>query len=161
MSFTPSMNPWANATKMRLDSLCVHADLAPDPLTGAVMTPIYLSSTYAQKAPGQHKGYEYSRTGNPTRASLETALARLENARYASAFASGLAAEDAVLHLLNPSDEVLASLDLYGGTYRLMKQVWQNYGLRFRFIDTTRVSEIHRSITPRTRMIWIESPSNP
>lgn len=143
------------------ETLCVHAGAGSDPLTGAVMTPIYWTSTYAQKAPGVHKGFEYSRTANPTRQALEKALAQLEKGRFACAFASGLAAEDAVLHLLNPGDEVLVCRDLYGGTYRLMMKVWKRYGLNFKFIDTTKTENTKNSLSAKTKMIWIETPSNP
>ncbi len=144
-----------------MDTLCVHGGVRPDPLTGAVMTPVYLTSTYAQIAPGKHKGYEYSRTANPTRHVLEEALAELEGGHFACAFSSGLAAEDAVLHLLNPGDEVLVCRDLYGGTYRLMKKVWQRYGITFKFIDTTNIQNIKISLSKKTKMVWIETPSNP
>lgn len=146
---------------MKWHTLAVHAGTEPDPLTGAVMTPVYFTSTYAQEAPGRHKGYEYSRTHNPTRTALEMALAQLEGAKYALAFASGLAATDAVLRLLSPGDHVLVSRDLYGGTYRIMRRVFEPWGLQFDFVDTTNVAEVEAAFRPNTRLLWIETPSNP
>lgn len=125
------------------------------------MAPVYFTSTYAQEAPGKHKGYEYSRTKNPTRDRLEQALAALEGAKEAAAFASGLAAEDAVFRLLRPGDHIVVCRDLYGGTFRLMRRVWENYGLKFQFVDTTNTKTALAAITPKTRMLWIETPSNP
>ncbi|MCS7188911.1 MAG: cystathionine gamma-synthase [Bacteroidia bacterium] len=146
---------------MRWHTLAVHAGLGHDPQTGAVMTPVYLTSTYAQKAPGIHKGYEYSRTHNPTRTALEMALAQLEGAKYALAFSSGLAATDAVLRLLSPGDHVIVSRDLYGGTYRIMRKVFEPWGIQFDFVDTTDPSKVEEAFRPNTRMVWIETPSNP
>ncbi|GAA4436501.1 cystathionine gamma-synthase [Ravibacter arvi] len=139
----------------------IHAGSEPDPTTGAVMPPIYQTSTYAQKSPGNHKGYEYSRMRNPTRHALQTALADLENGKWAYCYASGMAAIDAVLKLLRPGDEVLASLDLYGGTFRMMKLIFEPYGIIFKFIDLKTPGLFEKSITPATRMVWMESPSNP
>ncbi|MBI4064183.1 MAG: PLP-dependent transferase [Elusimicrobia bacterium] len=155
------MNSKLKTQNSKLNTLCVHAGAEPDSLTGAVSPPIYLTSTYAQRVPGKHKGYEYSRTKNPTRDRLERALAELEGVGFASAFASGLAAEDAVLRLLNPGDETLVCRDLYGGTFRLMRRVWQNYGLKFHFLDTTQVANVTGRITSKTKLIWVETPSNP
>lgn len=146
---------------MKTKTLCVHADAGPDPLTGAVMTPVYLTSTYAQRIPGEHKGYEYSRTQNPTRKSLETALANLEGGRFACAFASGLAAENSILSLLSPGDRVVGGLDLYGGTFRLMKRVWERYGIRFDFVDTTKPELVEQALSDETALLWLETPSNP
>lgn len=146
---------------MKWHTLAVHAGTEPDPLTGAVMVPVYFTSTYAQEAPGVHKGYEYSRTHNPTRTAVEMALAQLEGAKYGLAFASGLAATDAVLRLLAPGDRVLVSRDLYGGTYRIMRRVFEPWGLRFDFVDTTDPATVEKALRPETRMIWIETPSNP
>lgn len=146
---------------MKWHTLAVHAGTEPDPLTGSVMTPVYFTSTYAQEAPGQHKGYEYSRTHNPTRTALEIAFAQLEGAKYGLAFASGLAATDAVLRLLSPGDHVLVSRDLYGGTYRIMRKVFEPWGLQFDFVDTTNPALIEAAFCPTTRMLWIETPSNP
>ncbi|MCX7605747.1 MAG: cystathionine gamma-synthase [Bacteroidia bacterium] len=146
---------------MKWHTLAVHAGTEPDPLTGAVMVPVYFTSTYAQEAPGVHKGYEYSRTHNPTRTALEMALAQLEGASYALAFASGLAATDAVLRLLSPGDHVLVSRDLYGGTYRIMRRVFEPWGLSFDFVDTTDVAQVESAFRPETRLLWVETPSNP
>lgn len=168
MLSTPSIMLWESISivprrqnSTNSQTLCVHAGAGSDPLTGAVMTPIYWTSTYAQKAPGVHKGFEYSRTSNPTRQSLEIALAQLEKGNFACAFASGLAAEDAVLHLLSPGDEVLVCRDLYGGTYRLMMRVWKRYGLNFKFINTTKIENTKNALNSQTKMVWIETPSNP
>lgn len=146
---------------MKWHTLAVHAGTEPDPLTGAVMTPVYFTSTYAQEAPGQHKGYEYSRTHNPTRTALEMAFAQLEGAKYGLAFASGLAATDAILRLLSPGDHVLVSRDLYGGTYRIMRKVFEPWGLQFDFVDTTNPAQVEAAFRPNTRMLWVETPSNP
>ncbi len=139
----------------------IHAGQPADPQTGAVMTPIYQTSTFAQRSPGQHRGYEYSRTDNPTRTACQACLASLEDARWALAFSSGLAATDAVLHLLNTGDHVLASDDLYGGTFRIFDKVFKRLGLDFSFTDMTDLNATARAFRPNTRMVWIESPSNP
>lgn len=146
---------------MNFETACIHAGQAPDPITGAVMTPVYQTSTYVQDGVGKHRGYEYSRTGNPTRTALEACLATLEGGDYGLAFASGMAATDTVLHLLAPGDHVLAGNDVYGGTYRLFEQVLRAYGLDFSYIDTTDLDQVKNSIQPNTRMIWLETPSNP
>lgn len=146
---------------MNWHTLAVHAGTEPDPLTGAVMVPVYFTSTYAQEAPGVHKGYEYSRTHNPTRTALEVALAQLEGAAYALAFSSGLAASDAVLRLLAPGDHVIASRDLYGGTYRLLRRVFEPWGLQVDFVDTTDPACVEAAFRPTTRLVWVETPSNP
>lgn len=147
---------------MRFESLCIHAGVEPDPLTGAVMTPIYQTSTYVQDGVGKPRGgYEYSRTKNPTRAALEAALAALEGAAHGLAFASGMAAIDTVLRLLDPGDHVLAGNDVYGGTYRLFDKVLRRYGLTFTFVDTTDPKRVRAALQPNTRMIWLETPSNP
>jgi cystathionine beta-lyase len=125
------------------------------------MTPIYQTSTYAQKSPGDHKGFEYSRTGNPTRLALENAFASIENAKYGLAFASGLAAIDAVVKLLKPGDEVIATNDLYGGTYRLFTKVFSQYGVVFHFVDLSEASILSQMINERTKLIWVETPTNP
>ena len=139
----------------------VHAGQPPDPATGAIMTPVYLTSTYAQEAPGQTKGYDYSRTSNPTRAALEANLAALEGGRFGLAFASGLAAENTILHLLSAGDHVVAARDLYGGSYRLLTTVWRQLGVEVSFVDTFRLEEIEPALRPNTRQLWIETPSNP
>jgi cystathionine gamma-lyase len=142
-------------------TLAIHAGQDPDPATGAVITPIYATSTYHQEAPGQHKGYEYSRSGNPTRAALETCLAALEGGERGLAFASGLAATAAVLSLLKPGDEVAAAADLYGGTYRLLERVFRPWGLVARYTDDASPAGFAKIITPKTRLVWIETPTNP
>jgi cystathionine gamma-lyase len=146
---------------MKFGTKVIHAGLQPDPLTGAVMTPIYQTSTYAQEAPGVHKGYEYARTQNPTRHALERNLAALENGHDAICFSSGLAAMDAVLRLLNPGDEVVASNDLYGGSYRLLTKVYERYGIKSHFVDMNDLKKTEAAINKNTRLIWIETPTNP
>lgn len=139
----------------------IHAGLEPDPGTGAVMTPIYQTSTYAQEAPGKHKGYEYSRTHNPTRKALEANLAAIEGGKYGLAFASGLAAIDTLLKTLHPGDEIISTNDLYGGTYRLFVRVYEKFGLRFHFVPMQQLSSIEEKINDKTRLIWVETPTNP
>lgn len=146
---------------MRFATQAIHAGLEPDPATGAIMTPVYLTSTYVQAAPGQHLGYDYSRSSHPTRAALERNLAALEQGRHGLAFASGLAAETTVLQLLKPGDHVVCCQDLYGGTYRLMTRVFQRFNIGTTFVDATRVETIRGAMTPETRLVWLESPSNP
>ena len=147
--------------KHRLETLAVHAGQEPDPRTGAVMTPIVLSSTFAQAGPGRHKGYEYSRSGNPTRDALEGCYAALEGGRHGFAFASGLAASDAVLHLLQAGDHVLASDDVYGGTFRILDKVHGRHGIGFDQVDMTDLAAVERAFRPTTKLVWIESPTNP
>ncbi len=139
----------------------VHAGVKPDPATGAIMTPIYQTTTYVQRSPGHNLGYEYSRTQNPTRSALQESIAALENAKYGLCFGSGMAAIDAVIKLLSPGDEVIAGDDLYGGTYRIFTQVFAKYGIKFNFISLEDVSNIEKHITPNTKLIWIETPTNP
>jgi len=139
----------------------IHAGQDPDPATGAVIVPIYQTSTYAQAKVGRHKGYEYSRTGNPTRTALETCLAALDGARHALAFGSGMAAESAIAQLLRPDDHVIAVNDLYGGTYRLFKQVCEPTGVRFSFVEPADPAAFEAAWTAQTRMVWLESPTNP
>src|SRR5437868_3802809 len=139
----------------------IHAGQDADPATGATVVPIYATSTYTQEGPGRHKGYEYSRSGNPTRTALETCLAALESGERGLAFASGLAATTAVLSLLKPGDEVLAASDLYGGTYRLLERVFKPWGLVTRYTDDPGPAGFARLITPATRLVWIETPTNP
>lgn len=146
---------------MRFATRAIHAGVEPDPATGAIMTPVYLTSTYAQSAPGQHKGYEYSRSDHPTRAVLEHNLAALEGVEYGLAFASGLAAESAVLHLLQTGDHVVATRDLYGGTYRLFERVWAKYGVEFSYAEGEDLDALRRAFRPNTKLLWIETPSNP
>lgn len=146
---------------MKFGTKVIHAGIEPDPSTGAIMTPIYQTSTYVQAAPGDHKGYEYARTQNPTRAVLEKNLAALENGADAICFGSGLAAMDSVLKLLNPGDEVIATDDLYGGSYRIMTKVFGRYGIKFQFAGISNLDKLDALITPKTKMIWVETPTNP
>lgn len=146
---------------MKFATQVIHAGIHPDPSTGAVMTPIYQTSTYAQSSPGEHKGYEYARTQNPTRSVLETNLAALENGTHAIAFSSGLAALDAVIRLLEPGDEVLATNDLYGGSYRQLTAVHQRYGIKSRFIDMYQIDQLESQIQSNTKILWVETPTNP
>ncbi|GGM72617.1 cystathionine beta-lyase [Dyadobacter beijingensis] len=146
---------------MKFATKAIHAGIEPDPGTGAIMTPIYQTSTYVQESPGKHKGYEYARSSNPTRTALQTALAALENGKHGLAYASGLAATDAVLKLFHPGDEIIAPSDIYGGTYRLMKRIFEPLGLVFRFIDIDETDNIAQLITDKTRLVWLETPTNP
>ncbi|MBK7426782.1 MAG: PLP-dependent transferase [Saprospiraceae bacterium] len=146
---------------MKFATKLIHAGIEPDPATGAIMTPIYQTSTYVQDAPGVHKGYEYARTQNPTRTVLEKNLAALENGTDGICFASGLAATDAILKMLKPGDEVIASNDLYGGSYRLMVRIFQKFGIKPHFVDMTNLDAIQSTINENTRLIWIETPTNP
>ena len=150
-----------NNTTWGLGTKIIHAGAEPDPSTGAIMTPIYQTSTYVQTAPGQHKGYEYARSQNPTRKALEDALAILENGKYGLAFSSGVAATDAVIKLLNPGDEVICASDMYGGTYRLFTKIFEKFGIKFIYIDTTHVANVQAVVTPNTKLIWLETPTNP
>ncbi len=143
----------------RFETQAIHVGSEPDPATGAVIFPIYATSTYEQEAPGVHKGFDYSRADNPTRQRLEQALAALEGAHYAVAFASGVAATAAVLTLLSPGDHVLACEDLYGGTYRLFEEIYSKYGLEFSYVDTSQLENV--VLRKNTKLIWIETPSNP
>jgi cystathionine beta-lyase/cystathionine gamma-synthase len=146
---------------MKFGTKCIHAGLSPDPATGAVMTPIYQTSTYAQEEPGKHKGFEYARTQNPTRSALERNLARLENGKHAITFSSGLAAMDAVMRLLQPGDEIIATNDLYGGSYRQMVKVHQRYGIKTHFVNLGNIDKLQKQINKNTKLIWIETPTNP
>lgn len=150
-----------NNTLWGLGTKIIHAGAEPDPSTGAIMTPIYQTSTYVQTAPGQHKGYEYARSQNPTRKALEDALAILENGKYGLAFSSGVAATDAVIKLLNPGDEVICASDMYGGTYRLFTKIFEKFGIKFIYVDTTHVANVQAAVTPNTKLIWLETPTNP
>ena len=146
---------------MKFGTKAIHAGIEPDPTTGAIMTPIYQTSTYVQASPGDHKGYEYSRTHNPTRDALQKSIALLENGKFGLCFASGLAAIDAIVKMFQPGDEIIAANDLYGGTYRLFTKIFSKYGLRFQFIDMEDVSNIENYITENTKLIWLETPTNP
>ncbi len=153
-----------NAEKLAgkgLATKIIHAGAEPDPSTGAIMTPIFQTSTYVQSAPGQHKGYEYARSQNPTRTALEEAYAVLENGKYGLAFSSGVAATDAVIKLMNPGDEVIAASDMYGGTYRLFTKIFEKFGIKFIYVDTTNVDNIKAVVTANTKLIWLETPTNP
>jgi cystathionine beta-lyase/cystathionine gamma-synthase len=143
------------------ETLAIHAGQEPDENTGAVMTPIYQTSTYAQQSVGQHKGYEYSRTGNPTRTALEACIATLEGVDYGLAFASGMAAADAVLRMLSPGDHVLAGNDVYGGTFRLFDKELKRYGLEFSYVDTSDLDQVRAGLRESTRLVWLETPTNP
>jgi len=146
---------------MKFGTKAIHAGLQPDPSTGAIMTPIYQTSTYVQKAPGDHQGYEYARTKNPTRSALEANLAALENGNYGVCFGSGMAAIDSLAKLLKPGDHVVSTNDLYGGTYRLFTKVFQKYGIDFDFVDMQDPENVAKVVSSKTRMVWVETPTNP
>lgn len=146
---------------MKFATKAIHAGVDPDPSTGAIMTPIFQTSTYVQESPGKHKGFEYSRTQNPTRDALQKSIAALENGKHGICFASGMASIDAVVKLLEPGDEVISTNDLYGGTYRLFTTIYEKYGLKFHFTDMTDVSNIADLINDKTKLIWAETPTNP
>jgi cystathionine beta-lyase len=146
---------------MKFGTKAIHAGLEPDPATGAIMTPIYQTSTYVQAAPGDHKGYEYSRTQNPTRHALEQNLAALENGNYGLCFGSGMAAIDTLLKMLLPGDEVISTNDLYGGSYRLFTKVFAQYGIKFHFVAMSDLANIEAKVNDKTRLLWVETPTNP
>ena len=146
---------------MKIDTKIIHAGAEPDPSTGAIMTPIYQTSTYVQEAPGKNKGYEYARSQNPTRTALETALAVLENAEFGLSFSSGVAATDAVIKLLSPGDEVIASNDLYGGSYRLFSKVFEKFGIKFHYVNMADANNVSKYINENTKLFWVETPTNP
>lgn len=146
---------------MNFSTKAIHAGQSPEPLSGAVMTPVYLTSTYVQQELGKNKGYEYSRVSNPTRTALEQNVAALENGKHGMAFGSGMAAIDAIFRLLKPGDHVLVSHNVYGGTYRIGKMIWEDFGLQFDFVDTTNLPLVRKSIKNNTKMIFIETPTNP
>jgi len=146
---------------MKFGTKAIHAGIEPDPSTGAIMTPIYQTSTYVQKSPGDHKGYEYSRTHNPTRTALQNALAALENGKHGLCFASGMAAVDTIVKLLSPGDEVISTNDLYGGSYRIFTKIFQNYGIKFHFTNMSDLSKVEALVNEKTKMIWVETPTNP
>ncbi|MFT6747413.1 MAG: cystathionine gamma-lyase [Glaciecola sp.] len=146
---------------MKFATKTIHGGISPDETTGAIMTPIYQTSTYVQSEPGVHKGFEYSRTQNPTRQVLECNLASLENGKHGLVFSSGLAAMDTFLKLFKPGDEIISSNDLYGGSYRLFTKVFQNYGIKFKFISFDNPNNVKQHITDKTKMIWLETPTNP
>ena len=146
---------------MKFGTKAIHAGIEVDSATAAIMTPIYQTSTYHQESPGKHKGYAYSRTSNPTRAVLENSLAALENGKFGLCFGSGLAAIDAVLKTLRPNDEVIATNDLYGGSYRIFTKIFAHFGIQFTFVNMSDLSDLDRHITSKTKMIWLETPTNP
>lgn len=146
---------------MKFNTKVIHAGVEPDPATGAIMTPIYQTSTYVQEEVGKHKGFEYSRTGNPTRAALESSLAAIENGKYGACFGSGLAAIDCIIKMLNPGDQVISTNDLYGGSYRIFKTIFEKYGIEFHFVDMLDLNNIKSHINENTKLIWVETPTNP
>ena len=150
-----------NKKRMKFNTKVIHAGVHPDSATGAIMTPIYQTSTYVQEEIGVHKGFEYSRTGNPTRAALENNLAALESGKYGACFGSGLAAIDCVVKMLNPGDEVISTNDLYGGSYRIFKTIFEKYGINFHFVNMLDENNIKDKINDNTKLIWIETPTNP
>lgn len=147
--------------RMKFATKVLHAGIEPDPSTGAIMTPIFQTSTYVQEAPGKNKGYEYGRTANPTRTVLQNNLAALENGKYGLCYASGLAATDAIMKLLSPGDEVLSTNDLYGGSYRMFTKIFERFGVRFKFISMHEEGIIAKNITKKTKLLWLETPTNP
>ena len=146
---------------MKFETKVIHSGLETDPATGAIITPIYQTSTYVQSSPGVNKGYEYSRTANPTRTALEKSIASIENGKYAICYSSGMGAADAIIKLLNPGDEVISNKDIYGGTYRMFEQVFSRFNLKFTYTDLTKVNNLKKHISEKTKLIWIETPSNP
>lgn len=146
---------------MKFGTKAVHAGVEPDPSTGAIMTPVYQTSTYVQESPAKHKGYAYARGANPTRNALQKSIAALENGKFALCFSSGMGATDAVIKLLNPGDEVITSNDLYGGSYRMFRRVFEKYGIKFHFLDLTKVDNALPHINSKTKLFWLETPTNP
>ena len=146
---------------MKFGTKAIHAGVSPDPSTGAIMTPIFQTSTYVQKSPGDHLGYEYSRTHNPTRTALQNSIAALENGKHGICFSSGLGAIDAVVKLFNPGDEIISTNDLYGGTYRLFTKVFERYGIKFHFVPMNEPENLSQYVNERTKMVWVETPTNP
>ena len=146
---------------MKFGTKAIHGGLEPDPTTGAIMTPIYQTSTYVQEGLGVHKGYVYSRSANPTRSALESNIAAIENGKHGACFASGIAAIDCVIKMLNPGDEVISTDDLYGGTYRIFKTIFEKYGIVFHFVDMLDMQNIKHTINANTKLIWVETPTNP
>ena len=146
---------------MKFGTKAIHAGVHPDESTGAIMTPIYQTSTYVQDGVGNHKGYEYSRTLNPTRHALEKNIAAIENGKHGACFGSGLAAIDCVIKMLNPGDEVISTNDLYGGSYRIFKTIFEKYGIKFHFVDMNNVANVEALVNENTKLIWVETPTNP
>jgi cystathionine beta-lyase/cystathionine gamma-synthase len=160
-STKPSDSPPTHWSESGFGTRAIHAGQEPDPSTGAIMTPVYLTSTYVQEAPGKNKGYDYSRTINPTRVALERNLAALEGARHGLCFSSGMGAINTVLNLLSAGDHVVAGNDLYGGTYRIFTTLYARFGVQFTFVDTTDLATVRSALTDRTRLLFVETPSNP
>jgi len=158
LTFAPIMS---KQEKQGFGTRAVHAGVTPDPVSGAIMTPIYQTSTYVQDSPGHHKGYEYARTQNPTRDALQESLASLEGGKFGICYSSGLAAMDAVIKLFQSGDEVLCANDLYGGSYRLLTKVYGPMGIKSAYIDMTNLDLLRESIKPETKLIWLETPTNP
>ena len=148
-------------SKHKFGTKAIHAGAEPDPTTGAIMTPIFQTSTYVQESPGTNKGYGYARGKNPTRTALQTNIAALENGKHALCFSSGMGATDAVMKLLRPGDEVITGDDLYGGSYRMFTQIFAHYGIKFHFINLTNADNIKQYINANTKLIWVETPTNP
>lgn len=146
---------------MKIGTKFIHAGAEPDPSTGAIMTPIFQTSTFVQQGPNEHKGYDYSRAGNPTRTALEEAFAQIENGKFGLAFSSGVAATDAVIKLLEPGDEVIAANDMYGGTYRLFTKIFTKFGIKFHYVNMQDANNIKKYINANTKLIWAETPTNP
>jgi cystathionine gamma-lyase len=146
---------------MKFGTKAVHAGVEPDPSTGAIMTPIYQTSTYVQESPAKHKGYAYARGANPTRNALQKSIAALENGKFSLCFSSGMGATDAIIKLLNPGDEVITSNDLYGGSYRMFKKVFEKYGIKFHFLDLTNSENVRSVVNEKTKLFWLETPTNP
>ncbi len=147
--------------KLRFNSATIHGGQEPDKAYGSVMPPIYQTSTYAQKSPGDHQGYEYSRTHNPTRSALERSIAALENGKHGLAFASGMAAMDTIVKMFDPGDEIISVNDLYGGSYRIFTQIFEKYGLKIHFVDMQNIDAVAAQINKKTKLIWVETPTNP
>lgn len=147
--------------EMKFATKAIHAGIEPDEGTGAIMTPIFQTSTYVQDGPGGHKGYEYSRTHNPTRDALQTSLAALENGKHGLCFSSGMAAIDTLMKIFKPGDEIISINDLYGGTYRVFTKIYEGFGLKFKFADLSQTSELENLISEKTKMVWVETPTNP
>lgn len=156
-----TQSQFPNASHMKFNTKVIHAGIEPDPSTGAIMTPIFQTSTYVQNAPGDHKGYEYARTQNPTRHALQNNLAALENGKFGICFSSGLAATDGIIKLLSQGDHVIANNDLYGGTYRAFTKVYARFGVEFTFADLSDAQQLTQLIKSNTKLIWLETPTNP
>ena len=146
---------------IKFDTKVIHSGLETDPTTGSIITPIYQTSTYVQSRPGVNKGFEYSRTANPTRTALEKSIADIENGKYAICHSSGMGAADAIIKLLNPGDEIISNKDIYGGSYRMFERVFSKFNLNFKYVDLTKADNLNNHLTNKTKLIWVETPSNP